>query len=143
MRREEIMVRRVIVGYTRNPDHHYGKTLHLADYSLGKPEVLGGIDRIVWGVYHAPKYRYLGGANVPTHPVAVAVNEQSVYIIDEPCLYDDAYIARDVPSYYRPRGTVDDLRVTLLNAGVYEHDGRLRAQLWAERLGVEVKGEMR
>ena len=141
MKKEDIMVRRVIVGYTRNPDEKYGASLHLADYSLGDPEPIG--DRIVWGVYHAPKYRYLGGGNVPTHPVAVAVNEASVYIIDESCIYDDAYIARDVPSYYRPRGGIDDLRVTLLNAGVYEHDGKLRAQLWAERLGVEVKGEMR
>ena len=141
MKKEDVMVRRVIVGYTRNPDHHYGQTLHIADYSLGDPEPIG--DRIVWGVYHAPKYRYLGGANVPTHPVAVAVNDGAMHLIDEPCLYDDEYIMRDVPSYCRPRKGTDDLRVLLLNAGVYEHDGRLRAQLWAERLGVEVKGEMR
>ena len=122
---------------------HYERTsagpdLFAVTYSLREAEDLG--DRQVSSVWVGARYRYVaGGSMAEAHPIVVTlVGSSAHWVVDEPIIYDQGYLVDSAPRYVTPHG--DGLRFILANAGIYKHDGDLRAQVLAAKLGVPMKG---
>ena len=128
-------IRMAVAHYERTS---HGQDLFAVTYSLREAEDIG--DRQVASVWVGARYRYVaGGSLAEAHPIVVTlVGSSAHWVVDEAAIYDQGYLVDTAPRYVTPTG--DGLRFILANAGIYRHDGQLRAEVMAAKLGVPMKG---